>query len=151
MKFKHRYNHSVPVSPVGEHSLTDPQFLKETDVNIILKKYRVTGLLPTSDGYPSYGDFSHLTDFSKCLDLVNDGQAAFSALPSDLRARFGHDSKAFFDFVLDPDNEDECIRLGLRERVIKEETSVDVLKDIRARVTASADPAPRGEGRTPNT
>lgn len=140
-KFLTIYSHADVVSPSGGKSLTDQQYLAECDINTILKKYRITGVLPTSLKVGVGGDFSNIGDFQTCLDRINRAKSEFEALPSDIRSRFGNDPSAYVDFVLNPDNTDECVKLGLRVLPDKpEETAVDVLKRIEGVVT------PKGDG-----
>lgn len=120
MSFHTIYSHAHPVSPHGDEvSLTDQQYLKDCDINTIMEKYRITGALPcTVHPEGVSGDFSDLGDFQICLDKINRGKAEFMSLPSALRNRFGNDPAAYVDFVLDPANQDECIKLGLREKPV---------------------------------
>lgn len=138
-KFYTRYNHPDPVSPSGGVSLTDPQFVDECDVNKILKRFGATGELPRVSRSVVSGDFSDVGDFQSCLERINRAKDEFLSLPSDIRARFGNDPEAYVGFVLDPTNQDECIRLGLREKASVIETELDVLKDIKKAVTPKED------------
>lgn len=136
--FRTIYNHARPVSPHGGVSMTDQQYKSECDVNVILKRYAVTGQLPPSarSKTPITGNFADIGDFKNCLDRINAAHDEFAALPAELRARFGNDPTTFVDFVLDERNVDECVKLGLRERpAAPEPTAVDVLKEIRDSVT----------------
>lgn len=124
------YNHENPVSPHGGVSMTDAQYKDECDINFILKSFAVgdtRAVRPTG----ITGDFSKVGDFSECLEIVNKAKDEFAALPSSLRDRFGNDPRAYVDFCLDPANVDECIRLGLREKVeAPSRTTNDILESI---------------------
>lgn len=137
-KFNTIFRHPSPVSVHGDEvSLTDPQYLADCDINTILKKFQITGQLP-SGRIGVYGDFSDCGTFSDIISRVNKATADFENLPSDVRARFGHDASAFYDFVLNPDNHDECCRLGIISERPHEETALDVLHRIADGVTAKA-------------
>lgn len=148
MKFLTKYNHASPVSPSGGVSMTDPQFASECDINLIIDRYQKTGIVPpTRNG--SYGDFTKVGDFSDALERVRRAETFFDGLPAVLRARFGNDLTTFCDFALNPDNLKECISLGIFDNAVDGESALDVLKDIRTGVTASAaSPAPNGDGIT---
>lgn len=135
MKFYTKYKHAVPVSPTGGISQTQQEFKRDCDINVILSKYAVTGQLPNARPI-RYGDFASYGDFVSCYDRINEAKDAFASVSSEIRSRFGNDPKAFFEFVLDPSNADECVRLGLREVVSKDETVLDVLKGIKDAVTS---------------
>lgn len=140
MKFNTIFNHPRPISPHGgDVSMTDPQFLSDCDINIIIKRFAATGQLPPTRREGISGDFSDVGDFQQCLDRINRAKSEFEALPSDLRARFGNDPRSYVDFVLNPDNADECVRLGLRVLPDKHvDTAVDVLNRIDSKLTAPA-------------
>lgn len=129
-KFHTFYSHPHPVSPAGGVSLTDAQFADECDINSILRRFGATGQLPHTSRSVVSGDFSDIHDYQACLERVNRAKSEFLALPADLRGRFGNDPSAYVDFVLDPSNQDECVRLGLRVVPEKVDTSLDVLQRI---------------------
>lgn len=140
-QFKTIYDHAVVVSPNGGESLTDQQYLTECDINHILRQYKITGVLPNSMRVGVGGDFSDIGDFQSCLEKISRAKSEFESLPSDLRARFGNDPASYVDFVLNPSNVEECVKLGLRVLPPeKEETPTDVLKRIEKVVT------PKGDG-----
>ncbi|QCS36216.1 minor capsid protein [Capybara microvirus Cap1_SP_163] len=120
----------VVVSPSGGVSMTEQQFKNDCDINNIIQRFQ-QGQMPCrvrSDG--SYGDFSNLGDFATNLSMVEEAKSRFQALPSALRDRFGNSPQTFFNWVLDPSNKDECIRLGLRVPPSSDASALDVLKSI---------------------
>ena len=142
-KFLTIYTHANPESPCGGKSLTDQQYKKDCDINCILEQFGATGRLPVHpEGIT--GDFSDIGDYQSCLDRINRAEAEFSNLPSDIRSRFGNDPKAYVDFVLDPDNTDECIRLGLKVKNVKKRTAEEILEGIES--NTRKDVTPKGEG-----
>lgn len=85
----------------------------ETDVNLIMKRFTATGVLPQGTfKSPMFGDVSGV-DFRAMMDVVAQANVAFAALPAEVRRRFGHDPKEFVDFCTDPQNVDEMIKMGL--------------------------------------
>lgn len=136
-KFRTFLDHDRPISPHGGVSMTDQQYKRDCDINVILERYQATGrppVTPTS----VYGDFADIGDFTDCIEKVSRATSDFAALPSDLRARFGNDPKLFVDFVLNPENNAECVSLGLRVVAPKpEEKPIDVLRRIEKCVTSN--------------
>ena len=86
----------------------------ECDINEIMRRYQHTGVLPQSNRYPAnYGDFSNATDYQASLNQVLEAKAAFEALPSHVRARFQNEPQQLLEFMEDPNNEPEAVKLGL--------------------------------------
>ena len=134
-QFKTIYDHLNPVSPHGGDSLTDQQYLQECDINSILKTYGATGKLPVNIKSGVSGDFSEVGDFQSCLDKINRAKDEFASLPAEIRARFGNDPVTYVDFVLDPANTEECVRLGLKEKFVKKPSVEELLADIKNNTT----------------
>lgn len=95
-----------------EPSMTQQQFADECDINQILAKFIKTGFLDTV-GPGFYDDVSDSLDYQMALDLVAQANDKFSDLTADLRKYFDNDPRRFMDFVHDPNNRDEAIKIGL--------------------------------------
>lgn len=124
-------DHADPVANTVGVSMTDQQFAKECDINLILKRFMETGVLPNSRGNGVFIDCSQIGDFASLMEKVDTARARFADLPSDIRSRFGHDAAAFLDFVSNPENKDECIKLGIFNKREEVEDALSVLKSIR--------------------
>lgn len=85
----------------------------DADINVIVKRFGLTGKLPTAINLPSYGDFDTISDFRTALDIVSAAESEFLKVPADIRARFDHDPGQFLAFVENPENLDELRKLGL--------------------------------------
>lgn len=156
MKFRSRFSRDTSGcygSPAGDVSMTDPQYLRDCDINCILKDYKITGKLPEVAKPGVFADVSRLGDFAEHMRVVNDGREHFAALPAEIRARFGNDPAAYFDFVVNPENQSECVRLGIMDIIKQEPSAIDVLKQIRDKfVTApAANPSSADSVGAPNT
>lgn len=93
---------------------TQQQFRDECDINVIVRRFGVTGALPVpSARLPSYGDFSQVTDFQTAMNQVLEARAAFMDLPARTRERFANDPGRLLAFLADESNRDEAVRLGL--------------------------------------
>jgi phage internal scaffolding protein len=123
-----------------EKTRTRPEFAAECDINNIVKRYRVTGLMPQITQQPMVGDFSELPTYQEALNTVIRAREGFSALPSDVRERFQNDPERFLEFVHDPENLEELIEMGLAER--KPQDPVDRIVDA---IASRSEAEPAGE------
>lgn len=88
----------------------------ECDINNILARYKKTGFLShVAQGVPVFADVSEVADYRTAIANVRDAQKWFGGMPANVRARFDHDVANFMDFMLDPANKEEAIRLGLAQ------------------------------------
>lgn len=93
--------------------VTKDSFAEECDINTIVRRFGLTGQLPTDVRAPMYGDFTEAMDYQSALHAVMAAQDSFMAMPAEVRQRFGNDPAAFVDFCSDANNRDEAIKLGL--------------------------------------
>lgn len=97
-------------------SLTKQEFVRECDINTIIKQYSATGMLSHVSAKAQQGAYQDLPDsydFQESLNLVNQAEAAFMSLPAKLRERFDNEPGQFLAFCSDPANLDEMRALGL--------------------------------------
>lgn len=86
----------------------------ECDINVILKKYAKTGVLPDMiKSNPQYGDFSNLESYQSSMEIVLKAQEQFQSLSAKIRQRFNNDAGEFLEFATNPSNATEMIKLGL--------------------------------------
>lgn len=85
----------------------------EADINVILKNFGVTGRVPEAVVLPSYGDFEAVDDYRSAIEAVRAAEAAFLAIPANIRERFHHDPQAFADFCSKSDNLPQLREWGL--------------------------------------
>ena len=98
--------------PKGEDR-TKQSFKEECDINNIMARYVKTGVLEFAARHqPQYGDFTGY-DFQTAQDTVAKGKTMFAELPAQIRERFENSPAKFLDFVSNPANEAEAVRLGL--------------------------------------
>ena len=119
MEFFTRY--TPPPKPkmlFTEPSLTEQCHKDECDINRIIDRFERTGdisalgLLQTHEGF--FADVTEMpTSFMDMQDRIARGKSIFDSLPSDLRLKFGNNANVFVDFVTNPENEEECRKLGL--------------------------------------
>lgn len=122
-KVKIRADGSIQViSEPGSETRTDQSFKDSQNINSIMKRYKSLGYdynnMPNvASG--AYGDFSKVKDFQSALNATLKVQENFNMLPSEVRKRFYNDPQKLMEFMKDPSNLDEAVRLGL---VIKKPT-----------------------------
>lgn len=110
----------VPDPETGElvyqPSMTKQSFVKECDINNILKEFRVTGQIRHMSAHAAAGAYEDLpepADFQESLHHIMAANEAFATLPSQVRRRFDNDPAEFLKFMADPANQDEAIKMGL--------------------------------------
>lgn len=103
-----------------EPSLAQQHFKEECDINTILQKFSITGILPEAPLSPRYGDFSGISDYHTALNRVIAAQDEFEALPAQIRARFDNDPAKLIEFLDNDANRPEAEELGLVERAAAE-------------------------------
>lgn len=114
-------------------SMTLQQFKDEADINMLLARFAQTGsyydpasiAANASSRQAMYGDYSDLPTYQEAQQIVIESEAMFDALPSSIRARFGNDPANLLDFVNNPDNVDEAIKLGLLSAPALEEEPIN--------------------------
>jgi phage internal scaffolding protein len=84
------------------------------DVNKIVEKCRRTGLMTNvRKDEPRYGDFSSAVDYHDCVFRAQQAQDSFMELSASVRSRFENDPGKLIDFLADPNNREEAVKLGL--------------------------------------
>ena len=73
-------------------------------------------------------------DYQNAVYQLAAAKSAFEELPSDLRFRFHNDPKELLEFISDSKNTDECLKLGLLQKVEKPVLDVNVVtpQDVTA-------------------
>lgn len=126
----------------GLPSRTQEHFKEEVDINTIVRRFGLTGELPSDVQVPVSGDFTDVTDYQSALNLILAAQAAFDAMPADVRTEFSNDPARFVDFVSDERNRDRAKALGLLvpEPKAPEPTLVRVVADPNVPAVPPAGP-----------
>jgi len=121
-------------------SLAKQSFRDASDINVIVKRFGLTGQLPMGNPrVPMTGDFCDAPDFQTSLNLVLAARQSFERLPAKWRERFGHDPANFLAFVEDEKNHDEAVRLGLIERPPERTRDVvQAVDELAAKLTPKA-------------
>lgn len=98
---------------VPELTRTQQSPAQDCDINVMLEKHTLTGLINGNSALPKYGDFVGAPDFQSALDIVINAERMFSSLDAKTRKYFSNDPAEYLAFVNDPANLEEGIRMGL--------------------------------------
>jgi phage internal scaffolding protein len=112
-------------------TLTQQQFKDECDINNIMEKFGMTGLLPQNPLSANYGDFTGVNDYHTALNAIIAAEDQFEALPAQIRSRFGNDPANLIDFMENPENRSEAETLGL---LVQKTESFDPVKTEEAQL-----------------
>jgi phage internal scaffolding protein len=116
MKFNTEYEFQKGKQKIfTEPSLVQEHFEAESNINNIMARYQKTGVLGTGIGtrIAQFGDFSNVPDFQGALNQILEAQDSFLELPSEMREKFNNNPGKLIEFLNDPKNRDEAIKLGL--------------------------------------
>lgn len=102
-----------PVIHCTEDKFTVQSARDECDINRIVARFEKSGILPTIDRVGIFVDVSNVGDYREALERVETAREAFMRLPAVARERFDNDPATFLDFMADPANEPEAVKLGL--------------------------------------
>lgn len=106
----------------ADPSLAQQHQADEADINTIVKRFGITGVLPQNVRAPQFIDFDEVFDYQSALEAIAAADRSFMSMPAEVRARFNNDPQAFVAFCSDPGNLDEMRKLGLALPVeVKEE------------------------------
>lgn len=120
-----------------EPSMTCQSYRDECDINCIMARYNPDfGLpvgvdpmkVPTRKAF--FADCGDPFDFHRAQQVIAKAHENFDGLPVEVRARFGNDPGKLLEFLDDPSNFDEAVRLGLAQaRAVVDTGSDDGVSD----------------------
>lgn len=116
--FQERYvrkNGSIGIRTIDTYkSQTDQSFKDQCDVNNIVKRYEQTGQMPhITRAVGTYMDSTQFGDYAESLQRVLNANDAFMMLPATIRERFANDPAKLIEFMQNPNNSEEGVKLGL--------------------------------------
>lgn len=95
-------------------SLTSQEFKDECDINTIIRRFGIgENPLQPSEWLHNVDISDAVVDYQSAMNMINEARDQFMSLPATLRSRFDNNPAQFVDFVSNPDNFDEIVRLGL--------------------------------------
>lgn len=99
-----------------DESLTQQHFTRDADINVIAERFGLTGIPSYPLDPTHFRDTTADPDLRTILDQSIEAREYFNALPHKLRQRFHYSMGELWQFINDPENADEAVRLGLLSR-----------------------------------
>lgn len=132
-----RKNGTINVTTVNnEPSMTIQSEKDKCDIEIIKQIYAKSGVMNNiRTDQPRYGDFTSSRELHDVILRAQEAQEDFMLLDAHIRARFENDPGKLLDFVADPKNASEAVKLGL-------------MKDLSS--SPQAFQVPQGEAKAPS-
>lgn len=96
-----------------EETRTQQNFKEECDINTLVRRFKITGLMPQNVRPPQYQDFDGVTDYHTAMNAVRQAAESFAQMPANVRKRFDNDAGNFTTFCMNPENKEEMKKLGL--------------------------------------
>lgn len=98
-----------------DESLTQQHFATDADINVLAERFGIkSGPMPKVIMNPShFGDFRGAPDLREALEIMREVDEQFYTLSPKLRAKFHNKPAELWDFVHDPENFDEGVKLGI--------------------------------------
>lgn len=101
-------------SNVSGISRTKQSFQDDTNINVIVSRYRQTGISPViNPREPKFGDFSNVGDYHSAMNRVIAAQELFDELPAKVRSAFRNDPAELIAAAQDPGKRELLAELGL--------------------------------------
>jgi len=97
-------------------SMTKQSFVKECDLNNIMKQFNPREqreIMSQQAQGGAYTDLPDPSDYQESIHVLQAASEAFAGLPALVRRRFDNDPAEFLEFLQDPANQDEAIKMGL--------------------------------------
>lgn len=113
-KFGIRFDRKDEDGELIEPSRTNQSFSQEADINVIMARHQKDGMFEKQeDGRVIFGDFSDLDDFQTSVHKIAAANEAFMQLPAIVRFKMGDNPGGMIDYLNNPENHEEAVRLGL--------------------------------------
>lgn len=96
-----------------DETLTQQQYKEEADINVMLERFGVTGVISQNIRQPIQADFVEAMTYHEAQNAMRQADEAFMELPSKIRERFKNDAGLFHDYFADEKNRAEAEEMGL--------------------------------------
>ena len=164
MEFRSQYNYDVTEASnaatlegngieSGE-SLTIQSQTEDTDINVMMKRFGVTGKMPEGVRVPEFADFSGVDrDFQSAMNAVVAAEESFMEFPAEIRSKFNNSPQSMMEFCDNESNWEEARKLGIlndasikarQERAVAARAArqAELLEAAKAAGWAPKEPAP---------
>lgn len=97
----------------AEKSMTRQSDAESADINVIMRRFEKTGVLPLETREAVFTDVSSIGSYRDAFEIMQKAQEGFEALSPAIREKFLNDPVAFLDFASRPENLAELVKLGV--------------------------------------
>ena len=100
----------------ADETLTHQEFAEESDINTIIDRFGIGENPIEPMQWKTNVDLMNAPDnYMGVMNQLVEARDQFMSLPAKVRSQFDNDPALFMDFVSDPSNIEEMVRLGLAE------------------------------------
>lgn len=125
----------------GKDSKVQQHQRDQCDMRMIMKNFLKTGeITHINNRSMKFLDTTQATDYDRSLQILLDAEEAFYQLHVDVREKFHNDPREMMQFMNDPSNLDEAIKLGLAKR-----RKADIAEDSSKGHSETTSVSPVGE------
>lgn len=114
-----------------EETKAQQQYLEESKIKNMFKKYGMTGMMSLNKIDPMFDDVSEISSYQEAQIKIAKANSQFEMLPAKIRAEFNNDPAQMLDFLQKSENKEKAIELGLISKP-KEIVESDELKTLKA-------------------
>lgn len=93
---------------------TQQSFKNDADLNVLVRRFGLTGQFPPPRMQPFFGDFTMFDSYHDAMNQIVAAREAFNQLPANVRQKFDNDPGKLWNYLHDPDLDvEEARELGL--------------------------------------
>lgn len=92
---------------------TRQEFTEDADIHRIMERFTRTGQLPVVTGNPIFADVSQVPSLQEAHALMGLANQLFFDQPAQVRVLWDNDPVKMFDWLRNPDNREQAVKLGL--------------------------------------
>ncbi|AXL15252.1 internal scaffolding protein [Microviridae sp.] len=94
------------------------QFKDECDINTVMRKFEKSGVVThINERSQDYIDLIGVEDYHTSMNLIIEAQNLFDSIPAKIRRKFNNSPAYFLEFVQNPENEEELIKMGFAKAI----------------------------------
>lgn len=120
IKWRHQYDREADeregeasILACLDPSLTQQHFTDDANINVIAARFGITDIPLHALDPNLFRDTTNDPELRDVLDAQHTAREYFMALPAKMRRRFHDSPQELWDYVNDPENHEEAIRLGI--------------------------------------
>ncbi|AXL15389.1 internal scaffolding protein [Microviridae sp.] len=105
-----------------DHIYTEQQHKDACNINVIMKKYSNTGMLPQiTQRQAQFINALDSHDFMEAQFILAEARSMFEDVPSDIRLQFDNDPNKYMLFMSNPENREAIEKMGVDASYFGEE------------------------------